>query len=139
MAKSDDAMRDCVAWIKAACKAPVKEATIAEVIEPLRPRFQSRLDGTAGATTWENDTPQMQDNARYMGVLAEFLAKGEPEVTTKHLEAALVMVATKCTVGRPPGDSVRSFWFYCGNGGLQSIRQRHPNAVAIVESVSSKQ
>ena len=138
MAKSNDAMNECKAWIRAACKSPMVEGALDQVLEPLRDKFQMRLDGADGPKTWADDTPKMRDNGRYMGVFAEFFAQGEPAVTVKHLEAALCLVSAKCTVGKPPSGSLSGYWVYCDGGGMQSMSKRHPAALSLLESASGK-
>jgi hypothetical protein len=111
MKLSEQAIGECVRELKAACRLPIKNNALLDIISLVRQNFEEQLDDPAeGPRRWVRDGPKLRDNGRFMGALAEFFTnrEGKTDVGFGELLAALLIVQVKCSAGT---DELR----YCQN------------------------
>jgi hypothetical protein len=109
---SDIAIRECVRELRAACRLPIDEHALEEVVGWLRPNFERILAGPEGARRWSDHGHRMRDNARHLGAFADFFAhhNDSAQIGIEELTHAYHVLRADCTVRaerRPVA------WEYC--------------------------
>jgi len=100
---SEFAIQECVAELRAACRRPIDEAALETLVDWLRPNFRQILDRPEGQAHWTDHGPQMRNNGRYVGALADFFGYQADVaiVGASQLMQAFTMVEAACRVGAP--------------------------------------
>ena len=95
----ENAIRECVVELRAACRRPIDQAALDTLVGWLRPNFERILGHPEGAKRWADHGYRMRDNARYIGAFADFFAgPGGSAVGLEELKRAFQVVRADCTV-----------------------------------------
>jgi hypothetical protein len=96
-------MNECVAELRAACRRPINETALQQLLEALRPNFRQILDRPEGKAHWTDHGQHMRDNGRFLGALADFFSYQTDVdiVGDTQLNQAFAMVQAACRVGAP--------------------------------------
>lgn len=99
------AIHECLTELRAACRRPIDEAALESLVDWLRPNFDEILDRPDGKAHWTDAGPQMRDNSRYLGCLADFFGyeAGVTVVGATQLRKAFTLVEAACRVGQRSG------------------------------------
>ena len=108
----DIAIRECLRELRAACRLPIDEPALDEVVGWLRPNFERILAGPEGPRRWSDHGQRMRDNARHLGAFADFFAHhcDSAQIGLAELKQAYHVMRADCTVRaerRPVA------WEYC--------------------------
>ncbi len=137
----DIAMKECVRELRAACRLPIDELALDEMLSWLRPNFDRILSGPEGAKRWSDHGQRMRDNGRHLGAFADFFAhhNGSDEIGLTELTQAYNMLRADCTV-RAEHQPVA--WHYCNpvpgvdaSHAENFLRALSPSRVAVREPV----
>jgi hypothetical protein len=110
----DIAIRECVSELRAACRLPIEQQALDELIERLRPNFERILAHPDGVRRWADHGQRMRDNGRHLGALADFYGDRERMVGRDALNRAFQAVREDCTVR---ASSTPLAYEYCRPGG----------------------
>jgi hypothetical protein len=95
----ENAIRECVVELRAACRRPIDQAALDTLVGWLRPNFERILGHPEGAKRWADHGYRMRDNARYIGTFADFFAgPGTSAIGLEELKRAFQVVRADCTV-----------------------------------------
>lgn len=95
------ALDECIAELRAACRRPVDQQALDDLLACLRPQFEEILDHPDGPARWADHGQRMRDNGRYLGSLADFFGHhARVRIVGSHeLAQAFSMVRDACAVG----------------------------------------
>ena len=94
----DIAFRECVNELRAACRLPIDDRALDELLEPLRANFDRILGGPEGPKRWADVGQRMRDNGRHLGALADFYGSPDGFVGPDALNKAFTAIKDACTV-----------------------------------------
>lgn len=96
----DRAIKECVNELRGACRMPIDHAALEELVEWLRPNFETILGHPEGARRWAEHGQRMRDNARHLGAFADFFANHAEvdRIGIDELTRAFKMIRADCTV-----------------------------------------
>lgn len=136
---SERAIDECRREIEAACRVPIQPQALHDILELVRPNFETMLDDqptdsdeqkTNHLRRWTLDGQVMRDNGRFVGTFAEFFTdreqKPQPEVGFRELLVALLIVAVGCPAGR---DQFK----YC-----QGVQRGHEEMHALIAEFTAR-
>ena len=94
------ALNECVAEFRVACRRPLDEDALHNLLACLRPQFEEILDHPDGAMRWIECSRQMRENGRHLGALADFFGHQArtPIVGPDELARAFALVRGACSV-----------------------------------------
>jgi hypothetical protein len=92
------ALKECFAELRAACRLPIDEQALTELMERVRPNFERILGHPDGPKRWADHGQRMRDNGRHVGALADFYGDRERMVGAEALTRAFQAVRKDCTV-----------------------------------------
>jgi hypothetical protein len=104
MRLSEAAIEECVAELRAACRRPIEQPALDTLVGWLRPQFEEILDHAEGSARWADHGPQMRENGRHIGALADFFGHhaNTEVVGISELTLGYRMVRAVCRVGGDP-------------------------------------
>jgi hypothetical protein len=97
---AERAIRECVGELRGACRLPVDQEALNQVVEWLRPNFEQILAHPDGGRRWADHGQRMRDNARHLGAFADFFANHAEadRIGIEDLTRAFKVIRADCTV-----------------------------------------
>jgi hypothetical protein len=95
---SERAREECRREIVAACRLSMDAGVLDAFLDKFTANFVRLCDGPNGATYWAQHGQAMRDNGRFIGTIAEYLAKNKaPRTVSMHeLMVGLIIVRATC-------------------------------------------